>query len=175
MSWPLAQGGLYLDREFAVVSNRTGKVLTQKTHPKLALCKIDIDLQTSRLTISNSQSDDADSNNISIHIHEQPSIKIEATNVSPSIIDDDVFVCSRSLPICRLDDMGTSIQQEYSLASAWLTTYLKEPCTLVRRKHNYPSVASKTISPGNFSNEAQFLLITERSLRLFSEVNEKLF
>jgi uncharacterized protein YcbX len=169
-SWPLTEGGLYLDREFAVVSNRTGKVLTQKTYPKLALCKINIDIASGLLTISIAANDNLDSNSISIGILEQPCNEI-VTVASPSIFDDSVIVCSRSLPIFHFNDMDSAHKQEYNLASAWFTSYLREPCTFVRRKHSVPLVSSESVSHGNFSNEAQFLLITESSLRVLSHVS----
>ena len=37
--WLLSPTGLFLDREWAVVSRLTGAALTQKSHPRLALCE----------------------------------------------------------------------------------------------------------------------------------------
>ena len=193
--WPLSASGLHLDREWAVISCTTGRVLTQKTHPQLATCKLSFRY---RPDICDWDKDDiASAKNIVISAPSMPRILLLHTQYSSppehehatGFPVEGVTVCNRTRPIRRLMDTnsldigvnnGTDNHGGFNEcmtfdADGWFSEFLGEKVTVVRSgevtRDGIPtSWDNNTDGVTNFSNEAQFLMITEWSLQNLSSV-----
>ncbi len=185
-SWPLCRDGLYADRMFAVVSATTGKVLTQKTCPRLALCRPRIDLTSNALTVlapgmnsplvvpltDEDDCEDDDAGNSSCNGDRTVGssyVPLESGSA------EFVTVCNRRTEIAVRTD-GRLRRSSSAAADKWFSEYLQERCALVKRRdrsggHTESVLSSKEKedTPGNFVNEAQFLMITQRSLHELSQ------
>jgi hypothetical protein len=155
--WPLCDSGLFLDREWAVINTVTGKVVTQKSHPKLSSCQPSIDVLTGKILVRS------------------PYI---STILAISITLDDENSCSTpNILICDAKreavetPSGLSHSEDFDYdGGSWFSTLLGESCKLVRRKFLAQLPDEKGGKLQNFSNEGQFLVITEASLLLLSKV-----
>ncbi|XP_009361810.2 molybdenum cofactor sulfurase isoform X1 [Pyrus x bretschneideri] len=154
-SWPLSSTGLLHDREW-VLTSPSGEILTQKKVPDMCFISTFIDLNEGILFVE-----------------------------SPR--------CQARLPINILTDSCNGVREEIKLngqryevqcydneANIWFSNAIGRPCTLLHcysSNHNHCLNKSKSMCMGrdaqsilNFSNEAQFLLISEESV---SDLNRR--
>lgn len=176
--WPLSDGGLYLDREWALVSVATGKVLTQKAYPKLALCR-------PRLSGGGEREDwGADAGGaagfimfrapgmeetLAVEVH--PSCGRTGAGETTTGGHDalggasSVHICNQERPAepYRISKYSTG-EKITTDANSWFSRFLGEAVRVLRRAEG------DTEFVANFSNEAQFLMITEPSLTKLAKV-----
>lgn len=140
--------GLVGDRRFLVV-DPTGKFLTQRTHPRMAL--IATALSATALTLS------TDDGRAPLHVP-------RASNPSAPLLPVSVWKSEGLLA----EDCGDE-------TSAWLSDFLKIPVRLVRAggKYHRPvkPIAAKPGDVVSFADAHPFLLISEASL---TDLNDRL-
>ncbi|KAJ3181590.1 hypothetical protein HDU85_003532 [Gaertneriomyces sp. JEL0708] len=133
--WPLSGSGLFLDREWMLVDS-TGKALTLKRCPKLALISIlEVDLAHGYVTVRAGK--------------EQP-LKIGFTLSSPSMPHGETTVCStRKESVAYSNTLPNETH-------AYFSAFLDTDCRLVRRL--------ETDSPSkSFANNSHFLITSTSS------------
>ncbi|PWY98319.1 PLP-dependent transferase [Testicularia cyperi] len=175
--WKLTPHGLEYDREWILVDLRTGKGLSQKRHPRMALIRPRIDLDARKLCISIA-----------------PGTAGIQTTSSPRCIsinlDDGTQYASSNSPTSDLDptkvctDSVMPRAHTCSRLRQMLSDHLGVPCTLAMQSSGAASRHSKLGSskdgdriPLVFSNESPFLLINKASVdrvtRLMSRSSKK--
>lgn len=191
--WPLAAGGLYLDREWALVSEATGRVLTQKTHPKLAQCSPSLYLPgMERGRVGIDRCSDADDGHVFfrapgmdealvIYIGHTEELNDENSLDETGGVESDssplpsVLVCNRPRPVSQLTRAVAATAAPMTECvtvdgDAWFSKFLGVAVRVVRCQAQAEVAPVETKSPPdsepivNFSNEAQFLIISEWSL-----------
>ncbi|KAN0060099.1 hypothetical protein ACQY0O_008072 [Thecaphora frezii] len=156
--WRLTRHGLEYDREWVLVDLRTGKGLSQKKHPRMALIQPRIDLENNTLVIAVAGRDVA-----SIELH-GPAAEFQYER------SGDV---AGALQVCA-DTVRPQAHLSSTLRDA-LTAHLGIPCTLARQaadgagRHSKLASSSKLGAgtdriPLLFSNESPFLLINQSSV-----------
>lgn len=191
--WPLSDGGLFLDREWALVSGRTGKVLTQKSHPKLATCK-------PSLRIAGSEASDAICSSglgrdsfivfrapgmekiLAVDIN-APSSTGERISAGDSDKKSSVLVCNQQRMVLNKSSevyslpIASSVGEVFTMdGDAWFSDFIGEAVSVVRRSRQRTLNVDRSngidseSSVANFSNEAEFLMITEWSLSHLASV-----
>lgn len=108
LRWPVSRSGLLFDREWAVCDTRSGRALTQKQFPSLALCVPSIDWSSGMLQIT-------------------------APNMAPlrlTIFESEPSAAHQHVRICREKCSAVSTSSQ---ADEWFTRYLGTPCCLVRQ------------------------------------------
>lgn len=199
-AWPLADSGLFLDREWAVIHKKTGRVLTQKSFPRLALCRPtlrSINVERSKTALHplvnekkvylSVSARGMDSVLIIDIVEEEKEKELRGTSsVHPKKTDLPSERCDtgahdiKSVLVCRkqrligttsvLKCLSTAIDEEQKLctdADAWFSAFLGESVSVVRRQRGQ-TIGVEEVA--NFSNEAQFLMLTECSLQILSKV-----
>jgi len=150
MSWPVCPSGLLYDREWVIVAYK-GKALTLRNAPKLCLIRPMISLRARTLTISAPKMKP-----FTISLNSFPSSDDEST----------VRVCGAK---CKVNIYGRKV-------AAWFTKFLGRECNLAHRSRGFtriPRKRTKLLSPSQseqpqssivFSNEGQFLMVSESSV-----------
>ncbi|XP_022149605.1 molybdenum cofactor sulfurase isoform X2 [Momordica charantia] len=154
--WPLSSRGLLHDREW-LLQSLTGETLTQKKVPEMCLVSTHIDLSQGILFID------------SPHCKERLQITL---NSNP---------CNAKREEISLHGQIYEVQGYDKEVDAWFSAAIGRPCTLLRylSSSHYVSLDKRDVVGScresrtrlNFSNEAQFLLISEESV---SDLNDRL-
>lgn len=157
------------------MSVTSGKVLTQKTKPKLAMCIPSLSTKCGIGDGSNPSFEDfkyltcrapgmddvlvIDLCDCSIN-HEGADMNKNNIGISSVLICNQERLTGKPTSIYTIESMD---QTERFTADAgnWFSRFLGEPVRVVRRRGS-PIGAKDSLT--NFSNEAQFLMITEASL-----------
>ncbi|GAA5895130.1 uncharacterized protein JCM6883_002328 [Sporobolomyces salmoneus] len=166
--WPLTSTGLLYDREFMLVDPSSGKALSQKKYPRMALIKPAIDLERGTLTVKAKGMDDLVLPLPELVGHGTPPLS-SASSDGDSHLDFD----PKSTLLCG--DLVTSSRVSL-LADHWFSTFLNLPSVQFRRlpvdstsRHAHfdsLSTAQPNVPlPLRLSNESPFLLVTESSVR----------
>lgn len=149
--WQMTDSGPIYDREWTIVDHY-GQALQQKLHPRMACIHTDIDLESRTLILSDAR--DKSSSTLRIPLDYYP----EETKSS-----------NEDLKVCGFKTKGLVYTDEH--ISEWLSTVLDTDVRLVRKNPNNDrymvSPCGRECAPTakiNFSNEAQFLLITRSSI-----------
>jgi molybdenum cofactor sulfurtransferase len=185
--WPIKEEGLAWDREWCLVHIGTEKALSQKKHPKMALLRPIIDLESGLLRVRLFGS-------LLKHLHGQAEIHVPLS-ADPAPVKESIY-CNRDRPsqVCG-DDITALIYQSAQIED-FFTKALGVPCTLARfpaggsgsstrsskaRLQNYQlqresSEFQSNISRNNpvcrpilLANESPILTITRSSLNRLNE------
>ncbi|KAH7557794.1 hypothetical protein JRO89_XS11G0221900 [Xanthoceras sorbifolium] len=154
--WPLCSTGLLHDREW-LVKSQTGEILTQKKVPEMCLIRTSIDLKQEILFV------------------ESPHCKVKLSiNLKPESYTGGREEIDMHAQRYEVDGYGDEV-------NLWFGKAVGRPCTLLRSSISKCRVClNKSRSVGmcrdldsrlNFTNEAQFLLISEESV---SDLNSRL-
>jgi molybdenum cofactor sulfurtransferase len=144
--WPLTPHGLEHDREWILVDRRTGKGLSQKKYPRMALVRPRIDLDQRVMVVQAGQQC------VTVDLDEEDSLPTFAT----------------STQVC-VDTVTPTGSSRYEAADQMLSDFLGLPCALARQVG--PGRHSKLGDPSNdripllLSNESPFLLLNDESVR----------
>ncbi|BFG28744.1 hypothetical protein CerSpe_150180 [Prunus speciosa] len=148
-SWPLSSTGLLHDREW-VLTSLSGEILTQKKVPEMCFISTFIDLDKGILFV------------------ESPRCQVRLP------INFSTDSCNGGSEQIKLNDQRYEVQSYKNEVNIWFSNAVGRPCTLFRcfsSNHNFCLNNIKSASMGrevqsmlNFSNEAQFLLISEESV-----------
>lgn len=149
-SWPLStSAGLLHDREW-VLTSLSGEILTQKKVPEMCFISTFIDLDKGILFV------------------ESPRCQVK---LPINFITDS---CNGGSEKIKLNGQRYEVQSYKNEVNIWFSNAIGRPCTLFRcfsSNHNFCLNKIKSASMGremqsmlNFSNEAQFLLISEESV-----------
>ncbi|KAK5109735.1 hypothetical protein LTR62_006575 [Meristemomyces frigidus] len=179
MEWEVRREGLAWDREWCIVHQVTGKALSQKQHPRMALIRPVLDFKLGVLRISG------------------PGTKQEVTvplSKDPTYLAQPHDFTSSNATVCG-DAIKTRQYTSHSIAD-FLTSLLNVPCTLARfpsvdnstltstTRHSKPHISPKTKNPSPpstrdhhhhhpqpilLSNESPILTITRSSLNRLNE------
>ena len=152
--WPVCSEGLKYDREFAILDNFSGTILTQKVVPKLALILPSIDISKGVLTLTVRECTD----------QMEPSI-----NVS---LSSDSWCCDSNATarICGRKVIYNTINENVDL---WLSKHMGKSVRLIRFAHNKVEAQSNTAEgmttcssakAKSFTNDSPFLLLSEESV-----------
>ncbi|KAJ7949642.1 Molybdenum cofactor sulfurase [Quillaja saponaria] len=155
--WPLSNNaGLRHDREW-VLKSLAGEVLTQKKVPDMCLINTSIDLDQGILFV------------------ESPRCKVGLQ------IDLNSDLCSGGRDDIELHGQRYEVRGYNNEIDTWFTNAIGRPCTLLRHSSSeHDLMLDKTKSAVtcrearcmlNFTNEAQFLLVSEESI---SDLNNRL-
>ncbi|GAA5843085.1 hypothetical protein JCM5353_000910 [Sporobolomyces roseus] len=169
--WPITSTGLLYDREFMLVDPSSGKALSQKKYPRMALIKPSIDLERGVLTVKAKGMED-----LVLPLPELAGFgtpPLSSTSSDGDSLDND----PKSTLLCG--DLVTSSRVS-PLADRWFASFLNLPHIQLRRlpldstsRHAHfdssPSSLPTVPLPLRLSNESPFLLVTESSVR---QVNE---
>jgi hypothetical protein len=177
--WPLSDNGLFLDREWAVVDALSRRVLTQKSHPRMALIETRLDLDSGELVVSTPSKSSELRLAISSHGCSIGTRNINSSNIGPDPSNEVVMVCQQPRMVGQ--DAGGGAREAYEEADEWLSSFLGTRCRLQRRAAPRQrsgeeggdfAIDSAAVEDtvNNFVNEAQFLMITQASLGLISKV-----
>ncbi|KAL0477529.1 molybdenum cofactor sulfurtransferase [Acrasis kona] len=147
--WPLTEAGPLFDREWTIVDQK-GSYLSQKKHPRMSLITPRIDLDAGAMFVSCGQT----------------SIRIDL-NEYPQVTGNNYRVCGSKVE-------GLIYKED---VNSVLSDFLEVTCFLVRKSPLVDRYTRGTKDLINFSNEAQFLMVSRASLddlnnRLFDEVTE---
>lgn len=148
-SWEITPTGLEFDREWMLVSPSTGKVLSQKRLPRMALIRPVVDLRTRTLRVS------------------APAMPDLVLPLDPSLVETETTEA-------HLCEDVISVQPSTPAVDTWFSTFLGVACRLHRAppggagRHGYFDRASRPV-PILLSNESPFLLISRESV---TQVNE---
>ncbi|XP_059443756.1 molybdenum cofactor sulfurase isoform X3 [Corylus avellana] len=154
-SWPLSNTGLRYDREW-ILKSLTGEILTQKKVPEMCLIGTSIDLHQGILFVE------------SPRCKERLQISLESESYNGSGEE----ICIRGQ---RYEGQGYNNE-----VNSWFSHALGQPCCLLRCSMSTSYYLNKSGSVGmcrdgqsrlNFSNEAQFLLISKESV---SDLNNRI-
>ena len=152
-SWPLGASGLLYDRHWAVV-DVDGQVLTQRRCPLLAKVKAVVDVEDAVLRVHCAGSAEAP---LEIALSE-PTMPSSSSPTAAPVNDVDVKLCLRREPASSF----TSTSSTFDEASRWFSQVLGVPCRLV--EHASSTTTTTTAATHEFSNEAQFLILTTQSV-----------
>jgi len=161
-AWEVRQEGLAWDREWCIVHSGTGKAISQKQHPLMALLRPRLDLIEGLLIITSAARGDS----ISVSLSKNPSLFEDSTRLS------DASVCN---------DTVQALVYNSPTVSDLFTEALNVPCTLAR--YNPASAVSrhsnahlqidplrgKVARPLQLSNESPILTISRSSLNRLNE------
>lgn len=166
-SWDVRPEGLAWDREWCVVNQATGKALSQKSYPRMALIRPHLDFKEGVLRIKLAGSNDR----ITVPLSKDPSYF-----ATPDFKSCDTAVCG--------DTVKASIYTSSAIA-AFFTAALGIPCTLARfpaatktspstrhsKSHLQPTRSSSPTIPRPIllSNESPILTISRSSLNRLNE------
>ncbi|XP_062168774.1 molybdenum cofactor sulfurase isoform X2 [Alnus glutinosa] len=154
-SWPLSNTGLGYDREW-LLKSLTGEILTQKKVPEMCLISTYIDLHQGILFVE------------SPRCKERLQINLKSDSYNGSGEE----ICFRGQ---RYEGQGYNNE-----VNIWFSHAVGQPCCLLRCSMSTSYYLNKSRSVGmcrdgqsrlNFSNEAQFLLISKESV---SDLNNRL-
>ncbi|KAE8124542.1 hypothetical protein FH972_019417 [Carpinus fangiana] len=154
-NWPLSNTGLRYDREW-ILKSLTGEILTQKKVPEMCLIGTLIDLHRGILFVE------------SPRCKERLQINLESESYNGSGEE----ICIRGQ---RYEGQGYNNE-----VNSWFSRAVGQPCCLLRCSMSTSYYLNKSRSVGmcrdgqsrlNFSNEAQFLLISEESV---SDLNNRI-
>ncbi|XP_034211931.1 molybdenum cofactor sulfurase isoform X3 [Prunus dulcis] len=154
-SWPLSTtAGLLHDREW-VLTSLSGEILTQKKVPEMCFISTFIDLDKGIMFV------------------ESPRCQVK---LPINFITDS---CNGGSEQIKLNGQRYEVQSYKNEVNIWFSNAIGRPCTLFRcfsSNHNFCLNKIKSASMGrevqsmlNFSNEAQFLLISEESVSDLSQ------
>ena len=163
-SWEIRCEGLAWDREWCILHQGTGKALSQKQHPRMALLRPSLDFKAGVLRVAIVGSRDE----ISVPLSTNPAL------YTGSIRDSNASVCGD--PVKSLTYISPTIAE-------FFTTALGVACTLARfnpssavsrhsKAHLLPrrsSQVSKVTRPIMLSNESPILTISRSSLNRLNE------
>ncbi|KAJ7022032.1 molybdenum cofactor sulfurase [Mycena alexandri] len=140
-SWEVVPSGLLYDREWMLVDLSSGKTLSQKQYPRMALVRPSVDLNRHVLVVSALEMSDL------ILPLDMPEEAEEAVNVCSDVVS--------------VTSSGTSVDE-------WFSTFLRIPCALRRlsggaSRHAHFDRATSSV-PILLSNESPFLLISQSSV-----------
>lgn len=148
--WPLTSTGLLHDREW-ILKSTTGEILTQKKVPEMCYISTLIDLNLGKLFVESPRC--------------KEKLQIELKSSSLVTERDEMDIQNHRYEV-------TSYNNEVDI---WFSRAIDRPCTLLRNSDSQShSCINKNGSPGmcrdvgarlNFVNEAQFLLISEESIK----------
>lgn len=174
--WPLSSYGFFLDRRYALRSSISGRTLTLKSYPKLALCIPYITMDSDWLMLTAPEMKTI----LGIHIvyNQGVTVPIELINESGELPSDQSVLYSKFLkfleqasdPINKFATISGSVEncfdcqnaiQISSIADRWFSDYLQFPCTLMRHD---PSENNQQNLEKSFSNSGQFLMISKQSI-----------
>ncbi|XP_062011980.1 molybdenum cofactor sulfurase isoform X1 [Rosa rugosa] len=155
-SWPLSSSGLRHDREW-VLTSLSGEILTQKKVPEMCFISTFIDLNKGILFV------------------ESPRCQVRLP------INFMLNSCNGGREEINLHAQRYEVQAYEKEINMWFSNAIGRPCTLLRCfSSNYNLCLNKSKSTDmcrrmegmlNFSNEAQFLLISEESV---SDLNDRI-
>ena len=162
--WEIRSEGLAWDREWCLVHQGTGKALSQKQHPRMALLRPRLDFNAGVLSVATVNG----GNEISVPLSRNPALYTSA------IRDSNSSVCG--------DEVGTFTYVSPAIAD-FFTKALGVACTLARfnpasnvSRHSKPHLlprnhhqASDTPRPILLSNESPILTISRSSLNRLNE------
>lgn len=164
VSWPIRPEGLAWDREWCVTHAITGKALSQKRHPRMALIRPELDVKNMLMRVSG------------LHLTRQTPVSIEVP-LKPLLISD--CLDGRAGEVC-----GTVCDMTYydsSIINSFFTDCIGVPCRLARfpdssttssRRHAKDHLNRGLQGLGRsivFSNESPILTITRASLNRLNE------
>ncbi|GAA6007892.1 hypothetical protein JCM11491_006527 [Sporobolomyces phaffii] len=168
--WPLTSTGLRYDREFMLVDPSTGRALSQKKYPRMALIKPTIDLERGTLTVRAKGMDD-----LVLAVPELAGVGTPPLSSASS--DGHGPVDGESKPTLLCGDV-VAASRVSPLADRWFATFLDLASVQLRRlaadetsRHAHFDASSsspnlpKVPLPLRLSNESPFLLVTESSVR----------
>ncbi|KAK3677709.1 hypothetical protein LTR78_002559 [Recurvomyces mirabilis] len=166
MRWEVRREGLAWDREWCIVHQITGKVLSQKQYPRMALIRPVLDFKAGQLCLSGPGA----KQKITVPLSQDPSY-LEALDLSHI----DTIVCG---------DPIKARSYSSSVIADFLSGVLDVPCTLARfpgssgtaastrhsKAHLQTGVRSTSIPrPIRLSNESPILTISRSSLNRLNE------
>ncbi|KAK1058439.1 hypothetical protein LTR74_013408 [Friedmanniomyces endolithicus] len=167
MPWEIRNEGLAWDREWCIVHQGTGKALSQKQHPRMALIRPNLDFKAGVLRIS------------APGTSEQIAVPLSA---DPTPFDEDAF-SQRDATVCG-DPIKARLYTSPAIAN-FLSSAIGVPCTLARfpaasgnfsstrhSKAHLPQAKSTlgtTRRPILLSNESPILTISRSSLNRLNE------
>ncbi|KAI5332642.1 hypothetical protein L3X38_022771 [Prunus dulcis] len=153
-SWPLSTTGLLHDREW-VLTSLSGEILTQKKVPEMCFISTFIDLDKGIMFVKSPRCQ----------------VKLPINFITDS--------CNGGSEQIKLNGQRYEVQSYKNEVNIWFSNAIGRPCTLFRcfsSNHNFCLNKIKSASMGrevqsmlNFSNEAQFLLISEESVSDLSQ------
>ncbi|CAK3851441.1 molybdenum cofactor sulfurase [Lecanosticta acicola] len=164
--WDVHREGLAWDREWCVVSQATGKALSQKSHPRMALVRPQLEFTEGLLRIKLAGS----TAQISVPLSRDPSYF-----AAPDFKDLDASVCG--------DTIKARVYTSKTIAD-FFTRALGVPCTLARfpaatqaspsvrhsKTHLHQKTAEQNVPrPILLSNESPILTISRSSLNRLNE------
>ncbi|GAA5924502.1 uncharacterized protein JCM15063_005660 [Sporobolomyces koalae] len=170
--WPITATGLQYDREFMLVEPGSGKALSQKKYPRMALIKPSIDLERGVLVVRATGMNDL--------VLPLPELVACGTPPLSSTSSDGDSLDSLELKSTLLCDELVQSNRVSPLADQWFANFLKMPSIQLRRlpldstsRHaHFESNAGELPTvplPLRLSNESPFLLVSESSVRQVSE------
>lgn len=149
--WKLTRHGLEYDREWILVDKRTGKGLSQKKYPRMALIKPRVDLERRLLVV-------------------QAGDKEIGVNLDDDQTDDEMDMTS--MQIC-VDTVTPRRSDRYRAIDDMLSDFLSLPCALARQvgpgRHSKLGGPTTDRVPLLLSNESPFLLLNQHSVDRVSE------
>ncbi|KAJ4705834.1 Molybdenum cofactor sulfurase [Melia azedarach] len=154
--WPLCSTGLLHDREW-LLKSQTGEILTQKKVPEMCLISTYIDLKQEIFSVE------------SPHCRDKLQINLKQDSVNSGIEEVDVQAQ-------RYEVHGYTNEVD-----SWFSKAIGRPCSLLRclrpksrgcmNKSKSSGMCRDLDSKLNFTNEGQFLLISDESI---SDLNSRL-
>jgi molybdenum cofactor sulfurtransferase len=148
--WRLTPHGLEYDREWILMDKRTGKGLSQKKYPRMALVKPRIDVRRRLLVVR------AGDRELSVDLDE------DGENEST-----DTF-----MQVC-VDTVNPKRSDKYRSIDEMLSDFLSLPCALARQvgpgRHSKLGGPTTDRVPLLLSNESPFLLLNQHSVDKVSE------
>ncbi|KAJ8898630.1 hypothetical protein K2173_004614 [Erythroxylum novogranatense] len=153
-SWPLSSTGLLHDREW-LLQNLSGDILTQKKVPEMCLISTFIDLDQGMMFVESPRC--------------SGKLQINLQTGSCLGMREEIIMHGQRYKVCTYD----------ADVNLWFSNAVGCACTLIR-SNSHTSYSSKDSITGlcrdvesrlNFSNEAQFLLISDNSV---SDLNSRL-
>lgn len=148
--WPLCREGFFLDRYWALVDN-TGKVLTQRNNPKMALIRPEIDLDGKLLTVSWTGTFEGGIDESAYNILKQPLViplrlfdsdENEKIDTYENESSHTVMLCGQQRIVTKSNKciqiiatsthLNTQPSHEKEISSnEWFSSALNVPCSLV--------------------------------------------
>nr|POE63563.1 molybdenum cofactor sulfurase [Quercus suber] len=163
--WTIQQEGLAWDREWCIVHQGSGKALSQKQYPAMALVRPSLDFKTGVLNVVAP----GVAGSISVSLSNDPRYF-----AAPGFKTIDANVCG--------DTIETRVYSSESIAD-FFTKALGVPCTLARHptvsntsptsvRHSKPHLRSNRMKPQGilYSNESPILIISRSSLNRLNEM-----
>ncbi|CAG8566047.1 15232_t:CDS:10, partial [Acaulospora morrowiae] len=163
-SWTVTSQGLLYDREWMLVNSETGRALSQKVYPKMALIR-PIVLRGKELLVITAPGQEP----LHIRLNEFPN-EIESSKCSSQVCGDNI----------------QTLVYTSNHISQWFTEFLGITCRLARQPTSENSSVNRRFikphllnvepsttagSPLSLSNESPFLLVSQKSVK---NVNRKI-